>query len=65
MTDNETVHYGPILGFATSALGTLAAMLLFPEQPSPPGALSLPAIDTGDRDSARPGHASADRRPAR
>ena len=43
MTDNETVHYGPILGFTTSALGTLAAMLLFPEQPSPPGALTLPA----------------------
>lgn len=43
MADKETVHYGPILGFATTALGTLAAMLLFPEQPSPRGALMVPA----------------------
>ncbi len=36
-------QYGPLLGLATSALGTLSALLLFPDQPAPQGALVLPA----------------------
>ncbi|HYE88468.1 MAG TPA: O-antigen polymerase [Vicinamibacterales bacterium] len=36
-------QYGPLLGMATTILGTMAALLLFPEDPSPPGALRLPA----------------------
>jgi oligosaccharide repeat unit polymerase len=35
-------QYGPLLGLATSVLGTLAALLLFPEDPTPQGALVVP-----------------------
>lgn len=35
--------YGPLLGLALSVLGTLAAMLTFPANPAPAGALMLPA----------------------
>lgn len=35
-------HYGPVLGLATSALGTLGALMLFPDNPSPRGALFVP-----------------------
>ena len=35
-------HYGPLLGFATSVLGLLGALLLFPDNPAPRGALVVP-----------------------
>jgi oligosaccharide repeat unit polymerase len=35
-------QYGPLLGMTTSALGTLAALLLFPEDPGRKGALMVP-----------------------
>lgn len=35
--------YGPLLGLAMSVLGTLAAMLTFPDNPAPQGALMLPS----------------------
>lgn len=35
--------YGPLLGMAMSVLGTLGAMLLFPDDPTPRGALVVPA----------------------
>lgn len=35
-------HYGPLLGLAMSTLGTLAALLLFPDNPAPRGALVVP-----------------------
>lgn len=35
---------GPLVGFVMSLLGTLAAAVLFPEQASPPGALTVPAL---------------------
>lgn len=37
-------QYGPALGLATTVLGTLGALLLFPDQPTPPGALSASAL---------------------
>lgn len=35
---------GPLVGFVMSLLGTVAAVVLFPEQPSPRGALFVPAL---------------------
>ena len=35
---------GPMTGAAAVFLGTLAAVLVFPDQPSPPGALFVPAL---------------------
>ncbi|MEO8681468.1 MAG: hypothetical protein ABI665_20640, partial [Vicinamibacterales bacterium] len=35
--------YGPLLGLATTVLGLLTALLIFPEAPSPQGALIVPA----------------------
>ncbi len=35
-------QYGPLLGLATTALGTLGALLLFPENAAPRGALVVP-----------------------
>lgn len=35
---------GPVVGFIASLLGTLGAVVLFPEQPSPRGALFVPAL---------------------
>lgn len=35
---------GPLVGFVTALLGTMAAVLLFPDDPSPRGALVVPAL---------------------
>ncbi len=35
---------GPLVGFVMSLIGTVAVVVLFPDQPSPPGALVIPAL---------------------
>ena len=42
--DYVTRSTGPLVGFVASLVGTLAAVMLFPEQPTPPGALMVPAL---------------------
>ncbi len=39
-----TKSTGPLVGFVMSLLGTLATVVLFPDQPTPRGALFVPAL---------------------
>ena len=39
-----TKSTGPLVGFVMSLLGTLATVVFFPAQPTPPGALFVPAL---------------------
>jgi oligosaccharide repeat unit polymerase len=42
--DREAKSTAPVTGFVAALAGTLAVILLFPDQPSPRGALLLPAL---------------------